>query len=45
MIHTFFDKKCKGNGANNKTKQNEQLAEEPHKPVIKDQKKKSIYII
>ena len=30
----FFDKKSKGGGANNEIKQNEQLAEELHKPII-----------
>ena len=42
MIYTFFDKKSKGNGvANNEIKQNQQLAEELHKPIIK--LKKTVY--
>ena len=44
MIHHFLDKKYKDYGVNNEIKQNEQLAEEPHKPIIKNQKRKSIYI-
>ena len=31
----FFNKKSRGGGVNNEIKQNEQLAEELHKPVIK----------
>ena len=42
MIYTFFDEKSKGNGvANNEIKQNQQLAEELHKPIIK--LKKTVY--
>ena len=37
MIYTFFDKKSKGSGvANNEIKQNLQLAEELHKPIIRN---------
>ena len=38
MIYNFFDKKAKGSGVNNNndTKQNLQLAEELHKPIIKN---------
>ena len=35
MIFGFFDKKSNGVGVNNEIKQNEQLAEELHKPIIK----------
>ena len=35
MVYKFFDKKSKGGGVNNETKQNEQLAEELHKPLLK----------
>ena len=35
MIFEFFDKKSNGFGVNNEIKQNEQLAEELHKPIIK----------
>ena len=35
MVYKFFDKKSKDGGVNNEIKQNEQLAEELHKPIIK----------
>ena len=35
MIYRFFDKKTQGSGANNKIEQNEQLAEELHKLIIR----------
>ena len=36
MVYKFFDKKSKGSGiANNEIKQNLQLAEELHKPIIR----------
>ena len=41
----FFDKKSQGSGANNEIKQNEQLAEELHQPIIRNlKKKKSMFI-
>ena len=48
MIHKCFDKKsasltdksAKGGGVNNEIKQNEQLAEELHKPIIKKLEKR-----
>ena len=41
MVYKFFDKKSKGSGvANNEIKQNLQLAEELHKPIIRKFKKK-----
>ena len=44
MVHKFFDKKSKGSGvANNKIKQNLQLAEELHKPIIRNFKKRTVY--
>ena len=49
MIYKFFDKKTKGSGvtlANKSIPQNEQLAEELHKPIIrKFKKKRSIFSI
>ena len=43
MVYKFFDKKSAGSGvntlANNEIKQNEQLAKELHKPIIKKFKK------
>ena len=55
MVYKFFDKKsasfadktaASGSGiANNKTKQNIQLAEELHKPIIRNFKKNSLFWI
>ena len=42
MVYKFFDKKSEGSGiANNK--ENMQLAEELHKPVIKNFEKRKVY--
>ena len=35
MFYKFFDKKTQDSGVNNEIKQNEQLIEELHKPIIK----------
>ena len=44
MVYKFFDKKSTGSGiANNEIKQNLQLAEELHKPIIKNFKKRKVY--
>ena len=45
MVYKFFDKKsASGNGiANNKIKENLQLAEELHKPIIRNLKKRTVY--
>ena len=50
MVYKFFDKKTKGSGvtlANNSAiksmPQNEQLAEELHKPIIRKFKKRKVY--
>ena len=51
MIYKFFDKKTKGSGvttfanksAIKSTPQNEQLAEELHKPIIRKFKKRKVY--
>ena len=46
MVYTFFDKKTKGSGvtlANKSEPQNEQLAEELHKPFIRTFKKREVY--
>ena len=53
MVYKFFDKKTAGSGVTtlaNKSAiksmpQNEQLAEELHKPIIKKFKKKSVFSI
>ena len=36
MVYKFFDKKLKGSGVNIEMKHNEQLAEELHKPIIRN---------
>ena len=44
MVYKRFDKKSKGSGiANNEIKQNLQLAEELHKPIIRNFKKRTVY--
>ena len=47
MVYKFFDKKTKGSGlksANKKEiKQNKQLAEELHKPIIRKFKKRKVH--
>ena len=46
MAYKFFDKKTKGSGfsyTNKSTPQNEQLAEELQKPIIKKFKKRKVY--
>ena len=39
MVYQCFDKKTSGSGIKNEIKQNEQLAKELHKPIIKKFKK------
>ena len=39
MVYNFFDKKSKGSGFNMEVKPGEQLAEELHKPIIRNIKK------
>ena len=44
MVYKFFDKKSKGSGvANDVVKQNLQLAEELHKPIIRKFRKRTVY--
>ena len=46
MVYKFFDKKSTGSSAsNNKTKQNIQLTEELHKPIIRNKNKNSLFCI
>ena len=46
MVYKFFDKKTSGSGANNKIKQNRQLADKLHKKIIRKLKKnKSLFFI
>ena len=40
---TFFDNKSKGSGIKNEIKQNQQLANELHKPIIRKFKKRKVY--
>ena len=43
MVYKFFDKKSKGTGIKNEIKENKQLANELHKPIIWKFKKRKVY--
>ena len=43
MIYKFFDKKTSASGVNNEIKQNQQLSEELHKPIIEKKLKRRAY--
>ena len=43
MDYKFFDKKSKGSGIKNEIKENQQLANELHKPIIRKFKKRKVY--
>ena len=43
MVYKFFDKKLKGIGIKNEIKQNQQLANELHKPITRKFFKKNVY--
>ena len=43
MVHKFFDKKSQGSGVNNEIKLNILLADELHKPIIRNLKKRKVY--
>ena len=43
MAYKFFDNKSKGSGIKNKIKENQQLANELHKPIIRKFKKRKVY--
>ena len=45
MDDKFFDKKLKGAGIKNEIKQNQQLANELHKPIIRTFKKRKAYYL
>ena len=45
MVYTFFDKKSKGSGIKNKIKENQQLANELHKPIIRKLKTKKCILL
>ena len=44
-VYKFFDINSSRSSVNNKIKQNQKLAEELHKPIVKDLKKKSLFFI
>ena len=43
MVYKFFDKKSKGSGIKNDITENQQLANELHKPIIRKFKKRKVY--
>ena len=43
MVYKFLNKKSKGAGIKNKIKENQQLANELHKPFIRKFKKRKVY--
>ena len=43
MVYKSFDKKSKGAGIKNEIKENQQLANEFHKPIIRKFKKRKVY--
>ena len=43
MVYKFFDKKSAGGGVNIPLEFNEQLAQELHKPIIRNFKKRTVY--
>ena len=46
MVYNFCDKKTSATGVNNEIKQNQQLAQELHKPILKKiSKRKSLFFI
>ena len=45
MVYKCFDKKSKGTGVNIEVKHNKQLAKELHKPIIKNFKKRTVYLV
>ena len=43
MVYKFFDKKSKGSDVNIPSEFNEELAEELHRPIIRNLKKRTVY--
>ena len=43
MVYNFFDKKLKGTGVKNDIKENQQVANELHNPIIRKLKKRKVY--
>ena len=44
MIYKFFDKKSKGSGIKNEIKENQKLANELHKLIIRNFKRRKVYV-
>ena len=44
MVYMFFDKKSQGAGIKNEIKENQQLANERHRPIIKKFKRRKAYV-
>ena len=44
MVYTFFDKRTSGGSIKNEIEQNEQLADELHKPIIRKFEKSLFFI-
>ena len=45
MVYKCLDKKSKGTGVNIEVKHNKQLPKELHKPIIKNFKKRTVYLV
>ena len=43
MVYKIFDKKSKGSGIKNEIKENQQLANEVHEPIIRKFKERKVY--
>ena len=43
IVYNFFDKTSAGSGVNMQAKPNQKLAEELHKPIIRQFKKRTVY--
>ena len=43
MVYNFFDEKSKGAGIKSEIKENQQLANELHKPIIRKLKERKVY--
>ena len=43
MVYKLFEKKSKGTGIKNELKQNQQLINELHKPIIRKFKEQKVY--
>ena len=43
MVYKCFDKKSASSGVNNEIEQNQQLAKESHKPIVRKFKKRTVH--